>query len=183
MADAGSGRGFGALTALLAAVGTGWILALMALICADVLSRWLFNAPILGVAEMVQFSIVGIVFLQLPQTLRVGGLTRADVLFARIASGAPRVACALQLAYDLIGAALFAIILVTTWPLAQQAFANREFYGSTGVVQIPTGPLKVIIIVGCAAMVVQFCLLAWGDLRGALGRAPPAAPAAPVVRD
>jgi TRAP-type mannitol/chloroaromatic compound transport system permease small subunit len=175
VADARSGRaGFGALTAVLAAIGTGWILFLMALICADVLSRWLLNAPILGVAEMVQFSIVGIVFLQLPQTLRVGGLTRADVLFARIQSRAPRVACVMQLAYDLIGAALFAIILITTWPLAEQAFANREFYGSTGVVQIPTGPLKAIIILGCAALVVQFSLLAWRDLRIALGRARPA---------
>jgi TRAP-type C4-dicarboxylate transport system permease small subunit len=175
MADARSGRGgFGALTAVLAAIGTGWILFLMALICADVLSRWLLNAPILGVAEMVQFSIVGIVFLQLPQTLRVGGLTRADVLFARILSRSPRLAHALQLAYELVGAALFATILITTWPLAEQAFANREFYGSTGVVQIPTGPLKAIIIVGCAAMVVQFCMLAWRDLRIALGRAGPA---------
>lgn len=179
MADARSGRaGFGALTAVLAAIGTGWILFLMALICADVLSRWLFNAPILGVAEMVQFSIVGIVFLQLPQTLRVGGLTRADVLFARIMSSAPRFAYGLQLAYDLIGAALFAVILITTWPLAEQAFVNREFYGSTGVVQIPTGPLKAIMIVGCAAMVVQFCLLAWRDLRIALGRSRPAVSAA-----
>lgn len=171
MADARSSHaGFGAVTAVLAAIGTGWILFLMALICADVLSRWLANAPILGVAEMVQFSIVGIVFLQLPQTLRVGGLTRADALFAQILSGAPRVASALQLAYDVVGAALFATILVTTWPLAEQAFANREFYGSTGVVQIPTGPLKAIIILGCAAMVVQFGLLAWRDLQGALGR-------------
>ena len=97
-----------------------------------------------------------------------------DVLFARIMSGAPRLAHGLQLAYDLIGAALFAIILITTWPLAEQAFVNREFYGSTGVVQIPTGPLKAIMIVGCAAMVVQFCLLAWHDLRIALGRSRPA---------
>ncbi len=179
MSGAASGRsGFGLLTAVLAAVGTGWILLLMALICADVLSRWLFNAPILGVAEMVQFSIVGIVFLQLPQTLRVGGLTRADVLFARIESGAPRVAHVLQFAYNLIGAALFAIILIATWPLAGQAFADHEFYGSTGVVQIPTGPLKAIIIVGCAAMVVQFCVLAWRDLQLALERKRPAGLAA-----
>lgn len=175
MAEASARRaGFGALIAVLAAVGTGWILFLMALICADVLSRWILNAPILGVAEMVQFSIVGIVFLQLPQTLRVGGLTRADALYARLLSRAPRAAHALQLVYDLVGAALFTIILVTTWPLAEQAFANREFYGSTGVVQIPTGPLKSIIIVGCAAMVVQFCLLAWRDLQVALGRERPA---------
>lgn len=171
MAEPARGRSlFGAFTALLAAIGTGWILALMVLICADVIGRWAFSAPILGVAEMVQFSIVGIVFLQLPQTLRVGGLTRADVLFAPLARARPRFAAVLQLGYDLVGAALFALILAATWPLAEQAFAGREFYGSTGVVQIPTGPLKVIIILGCAALVVQFLLLAWRDLQVVRGR-------------
>jgi TRAP-type C4-dicarboxylate transport system permease small subunit len=180
MADPAGGRtAFGRLVALLAAIGTAWILALMALICADVVGRWAFDAPILGVAEMVQFSIVGIVFLQLPQTLRAGALTRADALFGPLAAARPRIAAALQLAYDLVGAALFALILFATWPLAEQAFAGREFYGSTGVVQIPTGPLKVIIIIGSAALVVQFLLLAWRDLQAVRGRGRLASAGAP----
>jgi hypothetical protein len=32
-------------------------------------------------------------------------------------------------------------------------------------VQIPTGPLKLIIIAGCAVLTVQFLINAWGDLR------------------
>ena len=42
----------------------------MVLINSDVIGRNLFNAPILGVPEMTSLSIVGIVFLQLADTLR-----------------------------------------------------------------------------------------------------------------
>ncbi|TAK88362.1 MAG: TRAP transporter small permease [Betaproteobacteria bacterium] len=143
----------------------------MFLILADVAGRAAFNAPLLGVPEMVQFSIVGIVFLQLPQTLRSGGLTRSELLLQPLRARSPRAASAFQAAYDLTGAALFALILATTWPLAVQAFEAREFYGSTGVVQIPTGPLKLIIIAGCAVMCAQFALNAWRSLRAALGGA------------
>lgn len=135
----------------------------MLLICADVASRAALAAPILGVPEMVQFSIVGIVFLQLPQTLRAGGLTRSDALLRRVLGLSPRTGLAARALFDLTGAALFVLVAWTTWPLAEQAFANREFYGSTGVVQIPIGPLKLIIMIGCAAMALQFLLLAWRD--------------------
>lgn len=163
--------GFGWLTQAFSAVGTAWILLLMALICADVVGRGAFARPILGVPEMVQFSIVGIVFLQLPETLRAGGLTRSDALLGRLLERRPRAGHLLQLAYHLVGAALFAVVLVTTWPLAVQAYRDAEFYGSTGVVQIPTWPLKAIILAGCAAMVAQFALLAWRDLVRARGAA------------
>lgn len=164
---------FGRFEAALAAIGTGWILVLMALICADIAGRAAFNAPILGVPEMVQFSIVGIVFLQLPLTLRTGGLTRSDLLLGALARTRPRAAQAMQLLFDLTGAALLGIIVLTTWPLAHTAFANKEFFGSTGVVHIPTGPLKAIIILGCATMALQFLLHAWRAFRAMI--APPAA--------
>jgi TRAP-type C4-dicarboxylate transport system permease small subunit len=152
---------FGRFEAGLAAVGTGWIMVLMVLICADIVGRAAFKAPILGVPEMVQFSIIGIVFLQLPLTLRTGGLTRSDLLLGAVARKRPRVAHTMQLVFDLTGAALLAVIVLTTWPLARTAFAGKEFFGSTGVVHIPTGPLKAIIILGCATMALQFLLHAW----------------------
>jgi TRAP-type C4-dicarboxylate transport system permease small subunit len=155
----------GRLAAVMAAIGTAWILVIMAVVCADVIGRAGFNRPLLGVPEFLQFSIVGIVFLQLPQTLRAGGLTRSDALLNLIERGSPKVRSFLQLLYDLVGAALCAIIVKTTWPLALRAFANREFYGSTGVVQIPTGPLKLIIIAGCTVMTVQFLINAWIGFR------------------
>ena len=145
----------------------------MFVILADVVGRAAFDAPILGVPEIVQFSIVGIVFLQLAQTLRVGAMTRSDVLLGRLLRSAPRIGHALQCLFHVTGGVLFGIIFRTTWPLMEQAFANHEFYGSTGVVQIPIGPLKIIILVGCAAIAVQFLLLAWRDLCVVIGRKKP----------
>jgi TRAP-type C4-dicarboxylate transport system permease small subunit len=162
---------FGTLTATLAAIGTVWILFLMAIIVADVIGRAFFDAPILGVAEAARFSIVAIVFLQLPQTLRGGNLTRAELMIDRLKAGTPRLAAAFELVFNLIGAAMFAVIVWTTWPLMMESFANNDFYGSTGVVEIPTGPLKLIIMLGAAVMILQFLLFAWRDLRGILGRA------------
>lgn len=155
----------GRVTAIMAAIGTAWILLIMAVICADIIGRGAFNRPILGVPEFLAFSIVGIVFLQLPQTLRMNGLTRADILLTWVGRRSPSTRHAIQLAYDLVGAALFAGIAYTTWPLAIRAFENNEFYGSTGVVQIPTGPLKLIIIAGCIMMTVQFLIHAWLNWR------------------
>lgn len=159
---------FGRAASLLSAIGTAWILALMVLICADVLGRDLFKLPILGVAEMVQFSIVGIVFLQLPQTLRSAGLTRSDVLLAGILKRWPRSGHAMTALFDLTGAVLFAAIFLATAPLALAAWTNGEFYGATGVVQIPIWPLKVLILIGCAFMTMQFLAHAWRDARRAM---------------
>lgn len=170
---------YATLMATLSAIGTAWIFFLMVLILADVIGRGAFNTPILGVPEMVQFSIVGIVFLQLPETLRTGGLTRSDVLLGALLMRRPSAGHSLLLVFHLIGAAVFLVIAFTTWPLMQGAFANSEFYGSTGVFTLPTGPLKVIILIGAIAMAVQFLLLAWHDLRVLTGAAEPSAPSAP----
>ncbi|MCW1931752.1 hypothetical protein [Pararhodobacter zhoushanensis] len=72
--EAATDRGpVSAITAVLNAVGTVWIVALMLLIVSDIAMRNIANAPIAGVPEMVSFSIVGIVFLQLSHALRAGG--------------------------------------------------------------------------------------------------------------
>ena len=80
--DLWSGRGlFPPLTHFgtgLNAIGTVWIIALMALICADVVARNFFDQPLPRVPEFVGYSIVAIVFLQLPNTLQLKKLIQAD---------------------------------------------------------------------------------------------------------
>ena len=61
-------------------VGTLWIFGLMFLICADVVGRYVFSAPIKGAAEMVGYSIVTAVFLQMASTLHAGRFTRVELL-------------------------------------------------------------------------------------------------------
>jgi TRAP-type mannitol/chloroaromatic compound transport system permease small subunit len=81
----GLDRLFGAMNAL----GSLWILVLMALMNLDVAGRNLFNTPVRGVTEMVSLSIVGIVFLQLADTLHSGRFTRAEVLLERLKRSRP----------------------------------------------------------------------------------------------
>ncbi len=190
VSDGGSGKrtgrrrsvlSFGTVTGALNAIGTAWIFFLMVLISADVIGRSAFNAPLTGVPEMVQFSIVGIVFLQLAHTLRNGALTRSDVILRGLLINFPAVGHALQLLFHAAGAVVFYVIFRTTIPLMVRAYEDGDFYGATGVFQLIVWPLKLIILISCAAMLIQFLLLAWADLRIVLGLAAPprAAPRAP----
>lgn len=161
---------FGYLIEGLNAIGTIWIFGLLVLINADIGARGLFKAPIDGVPEIVELSIVGIVFLQAAHTLRVGRLTRADVLFERILKHWPRIARILGLVFNLTGASLFAIIFAVSVPYFSESWSRSLFVGAEGGFTAPTWPVKLITLVGCAAMTAQFLVLAWSDTRAILGR-------------
>ena len=60
------------------AIGTLIVLALVMVVNYDVVARGVFNNPFHGAVELVQFSMVLIVFLQLPDVVRVNRLTRSD---------------------------------------------------------------------------------------------------------
>ncbi|MBR9765849.1 MAG: TRAP transporter small permease [Rhodobacteraceae bacterium] len=158
----------GPMVAGLNALGSVWILGLMLLICADITMRGLFNAPIAGVAEMVAFSIVGIVFLQLAHTLRSGSLTRSDLLIGLAGSRSPRLKAAMLAVYNLIGAALLAVALWHFLPSLSQAWTRpeRHFMGNPGFFQLPTWPLYALMSIGMAATVLQFIAGAVAALRG-----------------
>jgi TRAP-type C4-dicarboxylate transport system substrate-binding protein/TRAP-type C4-dicarboxylate transport system permease small subunit len=120
------GRGFGALTLGMNSVGTLWIFALMFLICADVAGRYLLNAPIKGAAEMVGYSIVTAVFLQMASTLRAGRFTRVEMLIEPLEARRPAAGHALNAVYHLVGAAVFAVITWGTWPKLADACERRS---------------------------------------------------------
>ena len=158
---------FQRLGKLLNALGTLWIIALMLLINTDVLGRNLFNAPVRGVAELVGLSIVGIVFLQLADTLHSGRFTRADVLLARLKASRPVLAARLQALYHLVGAALMGIILWAAWQPLVDAIRIRQYVGAIGDFTAPVWPVRLIMLIGLTATLITFALLAWTDLRRA----------------
>ncbi len=164
-APEGDGGPFGRAVEGLNAVGTVWIFALMVLINADVFGRFLFASPVRGVPELVEMSIVGIVFLQLAHTLRVGRVTRSEAFFERLARRLPRLGHALGALYNLTGAALFAFILWGSVPRMIRAWTDGHYVGNQGIFTAPVWPIKAIIVVGSAALIAQFLLLAWRELR------------------
>ena len=149
------------------ALGTVWIIALMLLINTDVLGRNLFSAPVRGVTELVALSIVGIVFLQLADTLHSGRFTRADVLLAQLKQNRPVFAARLQALYHLIGAGLMGVILWAAWQPLVEAIRIRQYVGAIGDFTAPVWPVRLIMLIGLCTTLITFLLLAWMDWRRA----------------
>lgn len=153
------------LTGAMNALGTLWIAALMVLINLDVVGRNLLSRPLDGVPEIVALSIVGIVFLQLADTLREGRFTRADVLLDRLARTRPALGDALHAVFHVVGAALMGVILWASWDPLLESIRIREYIGAVGSFQAPVWPVRLITLLGLALTAVCYGLLAWADLR------------------
>jgi TRAP-type mannitol/chloroaromatic compound transport system permease small subunit len=164
---------FARLIELSNSAGTLLILALLVLINTDIGGRALFNSPLSGVPEMVRLSIVAIVFLQSAHTLKVGRLTRADVIIDRVAARWPRISGSLGVIYNLTGAALFTVILIAVYPSFTIAWRDDLFIGAEGDFTAPTWPTKLIILVGCILVAVQFLIFAWCEARKVFGGSAP----------
>ncbi|MBD0417312.1 TRAP transporter small permease subunit [Oryzicola mucosus] len=151
------------------AVGTLWIIGLMVLINADIIGRSFVNRPIAGVAELVTFSIVGIVFLQLAHTLRSGSMTRSDVLLNLLERRAPRVRFMVLALFHLIGGLLLALVAWKYAPSLAAAWQHpeRNFMGNPGFFTVPQWPLYALVLLGIIATAIQFLLLAWSDVHAA----------------
>jgi TRAP-type mannitol/chloroaromatic compound transport system permease small subunit len=159
--------GFHRLTGAMNAVGTAWIIALMLLINSDVIGRDVFGAPVRGVTEIVSMSIVGIVFLQLADTLHAGKFTRAEVLLGYLQRRHPRLARALQGLYHLVGSALLAVICWASWGPLVEAVKIGEYVGAVGDFMAPMWPVRLIIVFGSACAALTFLFLARDDFKAA----------------
>lgn len=137
-------------------VGSCFIVGLVVLITADVLGRNLFGAPVAGVPEIVTLSIVAIVFLQAPQALRAGRLTRSDGLITVLQRRTPRVATILETLFDLVGLAVLAAIFYAHWPILTRAWERGDFVGAVGNFTAPTWPVKAMLALGVVLMALQF---------------------------
>lgn len=157
-------------------LGTAWILALMLLINADAAGRSFFQSPITGVPEIVSLSIVGIVFLQLTSSLRNGALTRSDMLLNSLGRRRPRVKDAVDALFNLAGAVTLFFLLEGSWPRLVTAVKRGETVGVVGRFVLPTWPMKLILVVGTVAMLIQFLLFAASALARAVRPEPAPGP-------
>ncbi|MBP7065793.1 TRAP transporter small permease subunit [Ferrovibrio sp.] len=155
---------FAALVGLLNSLGTLWIFLLMLIIVGDVFSRAAFNAPIHGIPEIVEMSIVAIVFLQFTHTLRVGRLTRSDSILGWMLIARPRLGHGFNLASHLLGITVLGIILWRQVPRLAEAYEMNLYKGYQGQFHFPTWPLEALIVLCCAMGLLQFLLLAWRDI-------------------
>ncbi len=154
---------FGRLVDSLNAAGSVVIAAVMLLMCADVLLRNLLNHPLDGVAELVATSIIVIVFLQLPSTLRHGRMSRADLFIDPFVQTRPRAGKRLRALFSLAGVFACAVIAYASWPMLARAWRDDEFLGIEGVFSFPIWPMRLVVCIGAALAAIQYALLMWQD--------------------
>ena len=162
----------GALSALfdssvtgLNALGSVWVLFVMILVNCDAFGRTLFNRPVEGVIEIIELSIVGIVFLQIADATRVGRLTRSDGLLNISLARAPQLGRFIGALWEFLSILFMAIVLWGSVILLMGSIENNEYVGADGVFTFPEWPVKTVIVVGCTATMIQFGVFAARYLR------------------
>ncbi|MEM6637302.1 MAG: TRAP transporter small permease [Pseudomonadota bacterium] len=140
------------------AVGTLVVLGLVVIVNYDVVARGFFNSPFLGAVEVVQFSMVLIVFLQLPDVCRVGRLTRSDGFLIVIGGRYPVLAATIRKVIDSVSAVFMTLIAIAVWPEFVKMLETRDFFGVPGVFTAPWWPIKLVICVSAALCAIIFVL-------------------------
>jgi len=140
------------------AVGTMVVVLLVAVVNYDIIARGFFNRPFLGAVEVVQFSVVLIVFLQLPDVIRVGRLTRSDGFLGLLCRRRPPAGRLLSRVIDLVSAAFMIIVAVAMWPEFVEMWNSGDYFGVPGVFTAPWWPIKLTIFLSACLCATHFLL-------------------------
>ncbi len=163
------------------------LFALVGIMNADVVSRGFFNAPFRGVVEVVVFSLVLIVFLQLPDVVRTNRLTRSDGFLVFLRFRKPVAAHFLGRLIDAISCVFMGMIVWTVWPEFVESFESCHFFvapelgpartgefmtdlkaamgrcdyfGTPGILTAPWWPARLAIVFGSTFATIIFFLKA-----------------------
>lgn len=108
--------------------GTALIFLLVAILNADVIARGVFHAPFRGVVELVIFSLVLIVFLQLPDVVFNNRLTRSDGFLNILSARKPRAGLAISGLIDFVAGVFMAMAAWTMWPEFFESLETCSFF-------------------------------------------------------
>jgi TRAP-type transport system small permease protein len=139
------------VTSTMNAVGCAWTGALMVLTVIDVGGRYLFNRPLTGAPEIIQASIVGITFLQIPFVQFMDQHLRVTVFHDKMGNKAKN---AINVIGYFLGAFLFALICYSGWGLLMKAIEIGEYDGTPASLMVPTWPVRSLIVFCSAIMVI-----------------------------
>jgi TRAP-type C4-dicarboxylate transport system permease small subunit len=169
------------------AIGTLVIFLLVAIMNVDIIARGVFHSPLRGVVEIVIFSLILIVFLQLPDVVRSNRLTRSDGFLVFAETRHPNFAHYASRLIDLLSAVFMGLIAWTVFPEFVEsietchfitppefgaqptgefftdlsaAFARCEYFGTPGIFTAPWWPAKLAIFFSVTLCSIIFLLKA-----------------------
>ena len=145
---------YGRLVSTLNVVASVWVMVLVGLISSDVIGRSGFNTPIPGVPEIVKFSIVGMVWLQMAYTLRAGKHLRTTIGLARMPLAGQRAVLSVN---ALVSVAMFGFIAWLAWDEMAVSWEYNVFEGEHPV-RILVWPLWGLLVLGASLTAIQAAL-------------------------
>jgi len=164
--------------------GTLVIFALVVIMNVDVFARGVLHAPLRGVVEFVIFSLVLIVFLQLPDVVLHNRLTRSDGFLLLLDRTNLAFRDGPRRLIDLSACVFMALAAWAIWPEAiesvetcefanmaafaeaaggspfaglKTAFGRCEYFGTPGIFTAPWWPVKLVV-----AMSITLCTVIFG---------------------
>lgn len=140
------------------ALGTLVVLALVVILNLDVIARGVFSEPIPGVYEMVQFSVVMIVFLQLADVVRVDRLTRSDGFLTVVSGKRPVFAANMRRIINALSAIFMGLVAYITFPEFLHMWDTKDYFGVPGLFTLPWWPVKMVITFGTALSCLVFVI-------------------------
>ena len=140
------------------ALGTLVVLGLVVILNVDVIARGAFSAPIKGTYEMVQFSVVLIVFLQLADVVRVDRLTRSDGFLNVIHNRKPGLAANMRRMINAVSSVFMGLIAYITFPEVLHMWNTQDYFGVPGLFTLPWWPVKLVITLGTSLACLIFAI-------------------------
>jgi TRAP-type C4-dicarboxylate transport system permease small subunit len=141
---------------------TRWVsLALLALLVvtplAQIVMRGIFNVPMAGAEELARYFLICLTFLAAAYVTREGGQIRMEELQAMLP---PRPRWLLQLAIELVGVAMFAMIFVAGAVTIRNNLSNQ-----TATLEMPFWFFMGPLVVGSLLLVVETLAMFHHTLR------------------
>ena len=144
----------------LALLGALLIVAMMLVTAIDVALRELFNNPLLGAFEVMEFMMAGVIFLGLAHLQRQGGHIALDFVVARMSP-------TMQRCFSLFGHLLaLSVFLAISWRTGQTAFeAWTVGHHTSGGVRLPTWPGRSAVPIGTGLLCIRLMIDAVTDVK------------------
>ena len=146
----------------LALLATGFMLAIMLVVTADVAMRYLFNSPFPWAYDLIAlYLMAGVFYFVLSDAQREHAHVSIDIVQNRMGR---RVRHLTGLLTALISAVLFTLIAYVGVENAWESYANDEVLA--GIIPWPMWLSAIIVPIGSTLLVFRLALQAVGHLRG-----------------
>ncbi len=128
----------------------GLLLGMILLTAIAVMARYFFRRPIVGAEEVLTLSLVGLIWLVLPEVELRGRHIKSTILVDRFSTHTRLV---LDGALSIINIAIMALI---TWSIIQLAYKNLAEGHLSMILRVPLGAVMIVLAIGASVSGIAF---------------------------